>query len=187
MNCVEMTPLISAYADGELDLFRSHSVKKHILNCAACTATYENVKSLGVKLRAQAPYFAASPSLLARVRATLQNTPAEGSPLRSHPTGNRSRWFVGGALAGCAATVLVWMLGSAARRGETAARRIVWGLFVLQIIGLGLSLRYFSVGPAALSGVAAFCLAMAGLAVRRPVSFTGGHSKHSTKSSFETA
>jgi len=112
MNCVEMTPLISAYADGELDLFRSHSVKKHILNCAACTATYENVKSLGVKLRAQAPYFAASPSLLARVRATLQNTPAEGSPLRSHPTGNRSRWFVGGALAGCAATVLVWMLSS---------------------------------------------------------------------------
>jgi hypothetical protein len=82
---------------------------------------------------------------------------------------------------------LVWMLASAARRGETVARTIVWGLFVLQIIGLGLSLRYFSVGPAALSGVAAFCLAMAGLAVRRPVSFTGGHSKHSTKSSFETA
>jgi hypothetical protein len=65
---------------------------------------------------------------------------------------------------------LVWMLGSAARRGETIARTIVWGIFALQIIGLGLSLRYFSVGPAALSGIAAFCLAMAGLSVRSPAS-----------------
>src|SRR5271163_933208 len=113
MNCVEMTPLITAYADGELDFLRSHSVKKHLHDCAGCTAAYENVKSLGVRLRAEAPYFAAPPSLLARVRATLQDTLASESPLRSHPTGNRSRWFVGGALAGCTATVLVWILGTA--------------------------------------------------------------------------
>jgi anti-sigma factor RsiW len=112
MNCVETTPLISAYADGELDLLRSHSVKKHLHHCTECIATYENVKSLSEKLRAEAPYFAVPPSLLAHVRATLRDTSAAEPPIRSRPTGNRSRWFLGGAVAGCAATLLVWIFGT---------------------------------------------------------------------------
>jgi hypothetical protein len=50
---------------------------------------------------------------------------------------------------------LAWTLGSMARAGERRARPIGWAMFVLQCVGFALSLRYFSVGPAVLSALAA--------------------------------
>ena len=62
---------------------------------------------------------------------------------------------------------LAWTLGSMARSGEMAARRIAWGMFVLQCFGTVLSLRYFSLGPVVLSVLAAVCFLMGALSVRR--------------------
>jgi hypothetical protein len=62
---------------------------------------------------------------------------------------------------------LAWTLGSMARQGEMAARRIAWGMFLLQCIGTVLSLRYFSLGPVVLSAIAAFCFLMGAVSVRR--------------------
>ena len=62
---------------------------------------------------------------------------------------------------------LLWFLGSMARRGAADARAIAWGMFALQIVEVGLSLRYFSAGPAMLSAMTAVCLAMAAVSMRR--------------------
>ena len=41
MNCREATPLVAAYADGELDLVRSLDMEGHLNGCAACSQAYQ--------------------------------------------------------------------------------------------------------------------------------------------------
>ena len=52
---------------------------------------------------------------------------------------------------------LAWRVGSMVRRGIWDARAIALGLFGLQCVGFVLSLRYFAIGPAVLSAIAALC------------------------------
>jgi anti-sigma factor RsiW len=111
MNCNEATPLVSAFADGEVDRLRSQSLRKHLDGCADCAAKYAAVLALRDRLRAEVPYFAASPGLRARVSAIAAEAPAADRGLPRSP--DRWRWLAGGAVAGCLATVLVWMLGTA--------------------------------------------------------------------------
>jgi len=56
---------------------------------------------------------------------------------------------------------LAWSLGSMARREAPSARAIALGMSILQLFSLALSLRYFSAGPAILSGLTAACLIIA--------------------------
>jgi anti-sigma factor RsiW len=111
MNCKQAQTLVAAYADGEVDALRGYSIKKHLLGCAGCAARHESVLALGARIRAEVPYFAASPALHARVRATVGAVRASVPP-QSRPTGDRWRWLTGGVLAGCAASVFAWMLGT---------------------------------------------------------------------------
>ena len=111
MNCNEATPLVAAFADGEIDRLRGHSIRKHLASCAECSAQYEAVLALRGRLRAEVPYFVAPVALRERLGAIATEFPDEG---RSVPrTSDRWRWLLGGALAGCAATVLAWILGTA--------------------------------------------------------------------------
>lgn len=112
MNCNEATPLVNAYADGELDGLRRHAIEKHLRGCASCAAMHQSVLALRERLRAEVPYFPASAALRARVRATLGAMRAPVPP-RSRPAADRWRWLTGGAFAGCAATVLAWVVGTA--------------------------------------------------------------------------
>src|SRR6266446_8588270 len=112
MNCNEATTLVAAYADGEIDGLRSDFLKKHLLGCGGCTAQYQSVLALRAQLRTDVPYFPASPALRARVHATLGATRA-ALPSRPRPATDRWRWLTGGALAGCTATMLAWVLGTA--------------------------------------------------------------------------
>jgi anti-sigma factor RsiW len=114
MNCNEATPLVSAFADGEIDGLRSHSIRKHLAGCAECTAKYEALLALRGRLRTEVPYFVASPALRARVGAIAAQASEASITGRGLPrTFDRWRWLAGGAVAGCVATVLVWMLGTA--------------------------------------------------------------------------
>ena len=111
MNCKQAETLAAAYADGEVDALRKYSIKKHLLGCAGCAARHESVLALRARIRAEVHYFIASPALHARVRATVGAVRASlPSPLR--PTDNRWRWLTGGVLAGSAASVFAWMLGT---------------------------------------------------------------------------
>jgi anti-sigma factor RsiW len=112
MNCHEAVTLVAAYADGEIDGLRSDVLKKHLLGCANCTSEYRSLLALRARLRAEIPYFQASPALRERVRALLGAVGA-ALPSRPGPAIGRWRWLTGGALAGCTATLLAWTLGTA--------------------------------------------------------------------------
>ena len=111
MKCDEAGPLVAAYADGELEGFRRHAVEKHLRGCARCAAQHADILALRTRLRAEVPYFAAPPGLQERVRAAVWSTP----PARASaaPTAQRWRWLGGGVVAGCAATMLAFVVGTA--------------------------------------------------------------------------
>lgn len=62
---------------------------------------------------------------------------------------------------------LLWLLASMARRHSRDAEQIAWAIGVLQVIGAGLSLRYFSYAPAALSMLSVGCVCMGAFAIGR--------------------
>jgi len=111
MNCKQAETLVAAYADGEVDPLRSYSIKKHLLSCAGCMARHHSILALRARIRAEVPSFAASPALQARVRAMVRAARVSVPP-QSQPTGDRWRWLSGGVLAGCAASVFAWLLGT---------------------------------------------------------------------------
>ncbi len=67
---------------------------------------------------------------------------------------------------------LCWQLGSMSRRAPSDTQTITWAMFAVQIVGLALSLRYFSTGPAILSMLTALCLAMAAISTRHQAAST---------------
>jgi len=111
VKCDQARPLVAAYADGELEGFRRRSVDKHLRACARCAAQHADILALRTRLRADVPYFAAPPGLQQRVRAMVASTP----PARAAnaPAPQRWRLLGGGALAGCTATVLAFVVGTA--------------------------------------------------------------------------
>jgi hypothetical protein len=65
---------------------------------------------------------------------------------------------------------LAWFLGSICLQCPSQARAIAWALFVMQFISFALSVKYFSLGPASLSVVAAICFAMAATSISPSIS-----------------
>jgi anti-sigma factor RsiW len=111
MNCHEAMSLLPVYNDGELDPVQSAEVEKHVLGCADCAARRDELASLRSRIQSEVPYYAAPPALLARVRAAIARD--AGAPRSVRPAGNRWSWLSAGALAGSAATVFAWFIGSA--------------------------------------------------------------------------
>jgi len=79
----------------------------------------------------------------------------------AHQTFSYGGFYVGFGLCLTAAMLfqawLTWLLGQMAERGVDEARSIAWAMCVLQIVSIGLSLRYFSAPPAVLSVLEACC------------------------------
>lgn len=111
MSCKQAQTLLAACADGEVDALRNYSIRKHMLGCAGCAARHESVLALRARIRAEVPYFVASPPLRARVHAMVGAVLAS-APSQSRPRDDRWHWLTGGVLAGCAASVFAWMLGA---------------------------------------------------------------------------
>jgi len=55
MNCREAQTLLSAHADGELDVLRSHALGKHLRGCAECAAAFESMLALRRRVDAEVP------------------------------------------------------------------------------------------------------------------------------------
>jgi len=112
MNCNEAGTLVPGYADGEIDSLQGRAIEEHLRGCAACTAKHEGVLALRARINAEVPYFPAPPALRERVR-TLLVSAHDVAPVRPRPEQDRWRWLTGGALAGCAATMFAWVVGTA--------------------------------------------------------------------------
>jgi len=112
MNCNEAGTWVAGYADGEIDGLQGGSIERHLRGCTACGAKYQAVLTLRARIRAEVPYFPATPALRSRVQALFAATQA-AVPTRPRPARDRWRWLTGGALAGCTATVLAWVVGTA--------------------------------------------------------------------------
>jgi anti-sigma factor RsiW len=102
MNCNESLALMQLYGDGELDALRASAVERHVHACEGCAAKHAAFVELRSDIRAHAQYYAAPPRLRARV------APKPRERVRRIPG-----WLAGAAM-GCAATVLAFVLGSAA-------------------------------------------------------------------------
>lgn len=111
MNCHEASTLVAAQVDGEIDRLRGHALERHLQGCADCAAKRESIVALRRQLRDEVPYHRASPALRERVLAQAESAPErELAPPR---TVQRWRWLIAGALAGSAATLCAWLIGSA--------------------------------------------------------------------------
>lgn len=127
MKCDQAEPLVVAYADGEVAGLSRHSVEKHLRTCASCAAKHADVLALRARLRAEVPYFAPPPGLRERMREIVRSAPRERA-VASRPTRIRWQWLGSGALAGSAATVLAFVMGTAVlgwRAGEDIAAQAV--------------------------------------------------------------
>ncbi len=112
MNCHEAMDLLPAYGDGELDAVQSAALEKHVVGCPDCSAQRDAAAALRARIRSETPYYAAPASLQARIRAAIARAPrSSGTP--SRPARERWGWLSAGALAGSAATVFAWFLGTA--------------------------------------------------------------------------
>ena len=120
MNCNEAVKLVAAYADGEIDSARGRSIEEHLRSCAACEAKHQDVLALRARIRAEVPYYPAPPALNERLRAAVARDASEpdgserpAAPAPRSPDRSRFGWLMGGALAGCAATLLAFFLSTA--------------------------------------------------------------------------
>jgi hypothetical protein len=67
---------------------------------------------------------------------------------------------------------LAWHLAAMSKKISPDASNIAWAMVALQLIGFGLSWRFFAVGPAVFSALAAFTLLACALAAAKsPPSF----------------
>ena len=112
MNCNDAATLIAAHADGETSRLQNHSIRAHLRACPACAAKHDALLDLRTRIRAEVPRHTAPPALRARVLATIDALQPAG-PARGRSGDSRWRWVTGGALAGCAATMLAWFVGTA--------------------------------------------------------------------------
>jgi anti-sigma factor RsiW len=126
--------LIAAYVDGETGRRQTRAVGNHLLGCRECTVKHDDLLALRAQLRAEVPRYSAPPALRARVLATLDAAAppqpsrrrfldrwrgagsgaavVSAARLHVHAIDARIRWLTGGALAGCAATMLAWIVGT---------------------------------------------------------------------------
>jgi anti-sigma factor RsiW len=111
MICDDVMNLLPAYADGELGAVQSAEIEKHLVGCTACVASRDELAKLRSRIQNEVPYHPAPSALRERIRASIARAADEATTPRVRLS--RWRWLTTGALAGSAATVFAWFIGSA--------------------------------------------------------------------------
>jgi len=104
MNCEEVTILLHALIDGELDAGNAREVEAHVEICPNCAAQLQNFQDLRKALMSSSLRFAAPKSLLARIEGKL---PAPGVTRANRRSVIRSFAFGATASALAASGLLV--------------------------------------------------------------------------------
>ena len=111
MNCNEAVTLVAAYADSEIDGLRGVCSKSICLAAPAARPVPEPAGAACADSRGNT--LLSSVAGVARAGARLARSRGRGATVSAAPRDDRWRWLTGGALAGCTATMLAWVLGTA--------------------------------------------------------------------------
>jgi anti-sigma factor (TIGR02949 family) len=107
MNCDEISQLLSAYIDGELDGALQPEVKKHLDDCPNCRKEADGMANFSSFLRTTMPAYKAPSKLKAEIRASLRR--------ESAPESDWFFWFRRPLIYAAAVLVLGFILVSALR------------------------------------------------------------------------
>ena len=127
MNCHHAGARIAAFADGEIDGRERREVEQHLRECEDCAARHREILELRASLREEVPAFPAPPALRERLKPLLAGA-ADARDVRRGPPRGQWHWLAGGALAGCAATLLALFVTTTVldgREREDFARQVV--------------------------------------------------------------
>lgn len=98
--CERIQPMLSAYADGELNQRQAAAVRVHVCSCSSCAQELEQIKTVRALLQESAD----EAQLPARVHASVMNAVSQ-MPRTARTGATRTVWLrrVGGAMAciGC--------------------------------------------------------------------------------------
>jgi anti-sigma factor RsiW len=125
MSCQEASQFIEAYVDGELDLFRTLELERHLEGCAECRALCNQVEELRSAVRTHSPYFVAPQRLEKRIRTQLR-VPHEAQAKTVLTAG--LGWRLSAVAAGIVGLVVFSAMFVAMLRrpaGETLAQQVV--------------------------------------------------------------
>jgi anti-sigma factor RsiW len=117
MNCQQARPLISPYADGELESAAILELEQHLKGCSACALSWHNLQSLEKALKQDALYFTAPEELRRRIKSELPS-PRKTAPQRQAWNWN---WLTAG-LSGVAAACLALLTMVALTRPSSEQR-----------------------------------------------------------------
>ena len=121
----QMTELLHAYVDGELDLAGSREVEQHLHSCEECRRSEEQIRTLHLALTNEAPAYRAPAHLRKNVRAALRRT-AKSQREISWP------WLAFAASTACAIVFAGWrffkLTGHQAMTLPIKSSRIIFAL-----------------------------------------------------------
>jgi anti-sigma factor RsiW len=108
MSCQELCDFLDAYSDKELDVISTSRFNRHLKECAACRAKYDQYREMRDAVRAQMEYFQAPEEFEEKLRVLLR--PSE--PHEEKTTWRQwfPRWQLWPALASAAAVLLATVL-----------------------------------------------------------------------------
>ena len=80
MNHDEISELLHAYCDGELDLINAREVEQHLRSCSECRTMEEQIRALRAALTNDEPAYRAPARLRRNVRAALRREAKKETP-----------------------------------------------------------------------------------------------------------
>ena len=131
MNCKEVSELVDAYLDGELNPVTNKDIEGHLQNCSVCDQLFKEHHAVIAAVGTFAPYHKPPAGLRERVQASLRHqTPARGPGAAAGPKSEATRkqravrtrpfempWnWLGLAATLAVAVLLVWNLAPGLRR-----------------------------------------------------------------------
>lgn len=117
MNCPRARQVLDAWLDDELDSATGAEIAGHIAGCPSCAALRDAREALRLRVRNEAPYYAAPDALADSVRRSLSSA-ANAAPGARGLSSRGPSWLQAGSLAGACA-----LLGAIAAIALTAPPR----------------------------------------------------------------
>jgi anti-sigma factor RsiW len=126
VNCARARQVLDAWLDGELDSATSSEIAGHLAGCAACAALRDGREALSLRVRREAPHYAAPDALADWVRRSLGGA-ANAAPRARWLSSRGPSWLQAGALAGACALLGAIVTGAlmAPPRGPSVYEQVV--------------------------------------------------------------